>query len=86
MIKREVLVVENTTGIHARLAQQIVHAASKYESDILLKYKGWEIDVKSILGLMSLAIPEGERLEIVATGEDATEVINELKPILSKIE
>lgn len=84
MIKKEVLIVEDTEGLCARLAQKVVQAASKYESDILLKYRNKEVDVKSILGLMSLAIPEGERVEIIATGEDADEVIADLKKIITK--
>lgn len=84
MKKKETLIVENTAGFSAKLAQRIVQAASKYESDILLKYRNKEVDVKSILGLMSLAIPEGERVEIIATGVDATEVIDDLKLIITK--
>lgn len=83
-MKKETLIVDNTAGFSAQLSQRIVHVASKYESDILLKYRNKEVDVKSILGLMSLAIPEGERVEIIATGVDATEVIDDLKTIITK--
>ena len=42
------------------------------------------IDVKSILGLMSLAIPSGENVVIEASGDQAEEAINDIASILSK--
>lgn len=81
---KEKWVIEDTAGVSAQLASKIVHVASKFESDILLHYRNKEVDVKSILGLMSLAIPDGERLEIVAKGPDASEVIKELKTIMTR--
>lgn len=81
---KEKWVIEDTAGVSAQLASKIVHVASKFESDIILHYKNKEVDVKSILGLMSLAIPEGERVEVVAKGADAAEVITELKTIMTR--
>ena len=49
------IVVKSTVGLHASLAAKIVQAASNYSVDIFLHYKTKTIDVKSILGLMSLA-------------------------------
>ena len=60
------IVVKSTVGLHASLAAKIVQAASNYSVDIFLHYKTKTIDVKSILGLMSLAIPSGENVVIEA--------------------
>ena len=76
------LVVENTSGIDARLAQLIVQKASEYEADMLLKYEGKEVDLKSILGIMSLAVLDGAKIEIEARGADAEEAINALKEMI----
>lgn len=54
--------VKSTVGLHAALAAKVVQAASKYNVDINLIYNDRTIDVKSILGLMSLAIPSGENV------------------------
>ena len=40
------------------------------------------VDVKSILGLMSLAIPSGENVILVATGDQALTAIEEIEKIL----
>lgn len=78
------LIVENTSGIDALLAQKVVQAASDFESDIVLKYINKEVDLKSILGIMSLAVLEGARIEIEAKGIDAQEAIDKLKSMLNK--
>ena len=63
------IVVKSTVGIHASLAAKVVQTASRYSVDIDLHYHDKVVDVKSILGLMSLAIPQGENVVVVATGD-----------------
>jgi phosphocarrier protein HPr len=81
MITKEI-VLSSTNGIHASLAAKVVQAASKYSVDITLHYRDRIIDLKSILGLMSLAVPYGENVKIVASGERANEAIKEITKIL----
>ena len=81
---KETIVVKSTVGLHASLAAKIVQAASKYSVDINLHYHNKTIDVKSILGLMSLAIPSGENVVIEATGDQAEIAIADIATILEK--
>ncbi|MDE7161305.1 MAG: HPr family phosphocarrier protein [Anaeroplasmataceae bacterium] len=78
------IVVKSTVGLHASLAAKVVQAASKYSVDINLHYHNKVIDVKSILGLMSLAIPRGENVVIEATGDQAEAAIDDIAQILEK--
>ncbi len=78
------IVVKSTVGLHASLAAKVVQAASKYSVDINLHYHDKTIDVKSILGLMSLAIPSGENVVIEASGEQAEAAIKDIATILEK--
>lgn len=78
------IVVKSTVGLHASLAAKVVQAASKYSVEINLHYKNKIIDVKSILGLMSLAIPQGENVVIEATGDQAEDAIADIASILEK--
>lgn len=78
------IVVKSTVGLHASLAAKVVQAASKYSVDINLHYHNKVIDVKSILGLMSLAIPRGENVVIEASGDQAEAAINDIASILEK--
>jgi phosphocarrier protein HPr len=78
------ILVKSTVGIHASLAAKVVQAASKYSVDITLHYHDKVVDVKSILGLMSLAVPHGENVVVVAQGDHAQEAIDEIASILEK--
>jgi len=63
------------TGIHARPATLLVQTASKYNSDITLEYKGKSVNLKSIMGVMSLGVGQGAEVTISAEGADETEAI-----------
>ena len=78
------IVVKSTVGLHASLAAKVVQAASKYSVDINLIYKDRTIDVKSILGLMSLAIPSGENVIVEANGAQAEAAIADIERVLTK--
>lgn len=80
-MEKEIIIV-STAGLHAALASKIVRTASKYNVDIELIYKDKSVDAKSILGLMSLAVPSGENIRLVATGEKAEIAIKDIEKLL----
>ena len=63
------------TGIHARPATLLVQTASKFASDITLEYKGKSVNLKSIMGVMSLGVGQGADVTISAEGADADDAI-----------
>ncbi|MBP2239934.1 phosphocarrier protein [Cytobacillus eiseniae] len=67
------------TGIHARPATILVQAASKFDSEIHLEYKGKTINLKSIMGVMSLGIRKGAEIKIMTDGNDEQEAMNNLE-------
>ena len=76
------IMIKSTVGLHASLAAKVVQTATKYDVDIKLLYKDKIVDVKSILGLISLAIPSGEDVVLIAKGKDSEEAITEIEKIL----
>lgn len=76
------IMIKSTTGLHAALAAKVVQTASKYTVEIELHYKDKIVDLKSILALMSLAIPHGENVRIVARGTRAAEAIKDVSSVL----
>lgn len=78
------IIIKSTVGLHASLAAKVVQAASQYDVDINLVYKDKVVDVKSILGLMSLAVPSGENVTLVANGDNAEQAIKEIAVLLEK--
>ena len=76
--------VIDETGIHARPATLLVSAASKYKSDMQISFKGKSVNLKSIMGVMSLGVPKGGEITITATGEDETEAVDGVEAVLKK--
>ncbi|EAE3378249.1 phosphocarrier protein HPr [Listeria monocytogenes] len=77
-------VVIDETGIHARPATLLVQAASKYSSDVQIEYTGKKVNLKSIMGVMSLGIGKGADITIYTEGSDAKEAIEGLTEVLKK--
>ncbi|CAH2716526.1 Phosphocarrier protein HPr [Neobacillus rhizosphaerae] len=72
------------TGIHARPATLLVQTASKFDSEINLEFKGKKVNLKSIMGVMSLGIGQGADIKITAEGSDADHALNSLEETLKK--
>ncbi|ALC80869.1 MULTISPECIES: phosphocarrier protein HPr [Bacillus] len=67
------------SGIHARPATVLVQTASKYDSDINLEYNGKTVNLKSIMGVMSLGIAKGAEITISAAGSDENDALSALE-------
>jgi phosphocarrier protein HPr len=67
--------VISESGIHARPATALVQTAGKFDSEVNLEYKGRSVNLKSIMGVMSLGIGQGAEVKIIAEGTDSEEVI-----------
>lgn len=80
------VVVKNQRGLHASISAKIVQIASKYSSDIFMYHGKNKIDIKSILGLMSLAVTAGERVTIETIGDDAAEALDAITEIVGQTE
>ena len=76
-----VLVVD-PVGLHARPATVAVNAASKFKSDIQVSFKGRSVNMKSIMGVMSLGIPTQSEITISCEGEDEEDAITKIEEIL----
>jgi len=69
MIEREVTVT-NRAGLHTRPASMIVKTASQFAADFFINKDGYEINGKSIIGVMTLAAEQGSTLTLVFDGSD----------------
>lgn len=69
MIEQTVQVV-NRAGLHTRPAAMVVKVASSHASDIYLVRDGFQINAKSIIGVMTLAAEQGSTLGLIVDGPD----------------
>ena len=75
-------VISLESGLHARPATVLVNTASKFGSDINLTCDGKTINLKSIMGIMSLGITKGDSIVINATGDDAEAALEAIEKIV----
>jgi phosphotransferase system HPr (HPr) family protein len=61
MIEREVT-IRNRAGLHTRPAASIVKLAAKFQSEFFIEKDGFQINGKSIIGVMTLAAEQGSKL------------------------
>ena len=70
--------------LEARPIAVLVHVASQYESTIYLETGDKRVNAKSIMGMMSLGLAEGEQITIIANGPDEEEAVNAIDKYISK--
>jgi phosphocarrier protein HPr len=72
---RQLVLVSNKLGLHARAAAKLVRLASRFSSEIHLSREdaNQQIDSKSILGILMLAASKGTRLVVSIDGQDEAE-------------
>ncbi|NLC06144.1 MAG: phosphocarrier protein HPr [Erysipelothrix sp.] len=81
-MKEKTVLVVDPVGLHARPATVAVNAASKFKSEVKITFKGRSVNMKSIMGVMSLGIPTQSEVTISTEGEDEEEAINTIEEVL----
>lgn len=64
------VVVRQEKGLDGRPIALLVQEASQYASKVYIKVEDKSINAKSIMGMMSLSLSEGEEVTILTEGED----------------
>lgn len=81
MTKKDV-VIKLENGLEARPVALLVQAASQYVSSIYIESENKRVNAKSIMGMMTLVLNEGEVITITADGSDEEEAIKGLESYL----
>ena len=77
MIEKEITII-NKAGMHTRPASVIVKIAAKYKAEFFISKNGFEVNGKSIIGVMTLAAEQGSKLVLRFDGEDEEEFSKEM--------
>jgi phosphocarrier protein HPr len=70
--------INSRTGLYPRTVTQLVQSASQFQSEIFLEFKGRRVNLKSIMGILSLAIPKQANITIEAEGLDEKEALEQV--------
>ena len=82
MIRKNIDVSLGEDG--ARPIAMMVQLASQYVSNIEIHRDTMTVNAKSIMGMMSLNISDGEAVTVVTDGEDEQEAASAIEEYLSK--
>ena len=69
MVER-VITIRNRAGLHTRPAATLVKTAAGFESEFYIQKDSFEINGKSIIGVMTLAAEQGSKLTLRFDGPD----------------
>ena len=75
--------VQLDNGLEARPVAVFVQVASQYESTIYVEVDDKKVNAKSIMGMMSLGLDNGETLTVVADGSDESAAVAHIERFLS---
>ncbi len=77
MVKQEV-VVKRKSGLQARPAALFVQEANRFSSEVILERENKQVNAKSIMGIMSLAVSHGATITLIVDGHDEKEALASL--------
>ncbi|MBI9102880.1 MAG: HPr family phosphocarrier protein [Spirochaetales bacterium] len=80
---KEILVV-NSKGLHARPATVFAETASRHDGDVKISYGGKAVNGKSLIALMSLAVPRDGKVTVSVEGPAADSILSEFASVLGK--
>ena len=83
MIKKPVT-IKLRDGLDARPIALLVQEASQYSSRVYIEVADKKVNAKSIMGMMSLSMGEGDEFTVVADGEDEAEAVAGVERFLSE--
>lgn len=69
-------------GLHARPATVAVNAASKCKCDVKVAFNNRSVNMKSIMGVMSLGVPAESVVTITCEGEEEDKAIESIFEVL----
>ena len=72
-------------GLHARPATKLVSKANSYQAEMLLEYQEKKVNMKSIMGVMSLGVPANSSIKILFNGPDEDEAFKATSAVIKEI-
>ena len=80
---RKSITIGLSNGLEARPIAMLVQVASQYTSNIYLESEARKVNAKSIMGMMSLGLDNGENVTVSEDGADEEEAMKSIEEYLS---
>lgn len=77
------LKITKAEGLHLRPAKKLCGMAGEYESNIMIRYRNREFNAKSLLGVLSACLQEGDEITLACSGADEEAAAEAIAEFLS---
>lgn len=78
--------IKSELGLHSRIASSFVQKCSKYQSDIYIQKDDFQINAKSIMGVMALGASYGDTINIIVSGSDEEEALEKIEEFFENLQ
>ncbi|MDR0823399.1 MAG: HPr family phosphocarrier protein [Endomicrobium sp.] len=82
-MQEKTFIIKFKKGLHARPAAELVTFLGKYQSNVKIIKDDFEIDAKSIMGVLTLAAACGTDLKFIVDGSDENAVLIQIENFLN---
>jgi phosphocarrier protein len=72
-------------GLHARPATMLVGKAAQFDATIDLEYRQNRVNMKSIMGVLSLGVPENTTFKVIIHGMDEEAAMEAISLVITLI-
>ncbi|MEH2943887.1 HPr family phosphocarrier protein [Lachnospiraceae bacterium KK002] len=79
---RETMKIRIKNGADARILAELVQVANYYSCSVYLEKDGKRINARSLMGMMSLGLPEGEEITVTTDGEREADAMESVRQFL----
>lgn len=77
--------VTDPVGLYATPTTELVNAVKQFHCHVTLHYGNKSVNLKSMMGVLSLGIPTKAQLEVIADGEDEKHAIEVIQKKISEL-
>ncbi|QWC00733.1 HPr family phosphocarrier protein [Mycoplasmatota bacterium] len=72
-------------GLQARPATKIVSKANSFQAEMHMEYNDRKVNLKSIMGVLSLGVPSNSKIKITFSGSDEDDAYKAISRVISDI-
>jgi phosphocarrier protein len=77
------VIIQNGLGLFARPAMFFIQKANEFKSTIFIEIDDKKVNAKSLLGVLSLGVMQGQTITISADGVDDKEAVESLTDLIN---
>jgi phosphocarrier protein len=79
---RKKLVINSPAGLHLRPISVLCNRSIDFKSSITIRIGNKSVNAKSVIGVLSASVKQGDEIELICEGSDEAEAMEALSSML----